>query len=369
MTSDPTLRASPRPGSVLVTGGAGFIGCALAERLAPLADRWVVLDNLHPQVHAVSERPAALHDAAQLVVGDVTDPAAWDSLLTGFRPDVVVHLAAETGTAQSLSESSRHGRVNVVGTTELLDGLTRAGVVPAQLVLTSSRAVYGEGTWRRADGSRFQPGARTHAQLAAGLWDFPDAEHLPNSAAETVPAPSSVYGSTKLAQEHILSSWAGSHDTSLSVLRLQNVYGVGQSLTNPYTGIVSLFSQMARGGRSIPLYEDGEITRDFVFIDDVADALVAAIASPPERFRLVDVGTGTRTTIRDLARTVADFHGAPAPHVTGQFRDGDVRHAACDITETLGALDWSPRWGLADGIAALQGWIAQQAAAEAPTSG
>jgi dTDP-L-rhamnose 4-epimerase len=368
MTTAPTTGPRPHAGSVLVTGGAGFIGCALAERLAPLADRWVVLDNLHPQVHAVRARPASLHDSAELVVGDVTDPAAWDSLLDGFRPDVVVHLAAETGTAQSLSESSRHGRVNVVGTTELLDGLTRADVVPDQLVLTSSRAVYGEGTWRRTDGSTFQPGARTHGQLAAGQWDFPDAEHLPNSATETVPAPSSVYGSTKLAQEHILSAWAGSHDTSLSVLRLQNVYGVGQSLTNPYTGIVSLFSQLAREGRSIPLYEDGEITRDFVFIDDVADALVAAIADPPERSRLVDVGTGTRTTIRDLAQAVADFHGAPAPHVTGQFRDGDVRHAACDVAPTLAELDWTPRWDLAAGVAALQSWIADQRAGGLPGS-
>ena len=356
-----TPNPSLRPGSVLVTGGAGFIGCALAERLAPLADRWLVLDNLHPQVHATRERPAALHDAADLVIGDVTDAAAWDSVLADFQPDVVVHLAAETGTAQSLSESSRHGRVNVVGTTELLDGLTRATAVPSHLVLTSSRAVYGEGTWRRGDGTTFQPGARTNAQLTAGQWDFPDAEHQPNSVSATVPAPSSVYGSTKLAQEHILGSWAASHDTSLSVLRLQNVYGVGQSLTNPYTGIVSLFSQLARDGRSIPLYEDGEITRDFVFIDDVADALVATMTDRPDRLRMADVGTGVRTTIGDLARAVSDFHHAPPPHVTGQFRDGDVRHAACDVTATLAALEWSPRWSLTDGVAALQDWIAEQA--------
>ena len=353
-----------RPGSVLVTGGAGFIGCAIAERLAPVADRFVVLDNLHPQVHAVRERPAALHSAAELVVADVTDPDAWDSVLAGFRPDLVINLAAETGTAQSLSESSRHGRVNVVGTTELLDGLTRAQVVPAHLVLASSRAVYGEGTWRRTDGSTFQPGARSHAQLAAGQWDFPDAEHLPNAVARTVPAPSSIYAATKLAQEHVMASWAGSYDTALSVLRLQNVYGVGQSLSNPYTGIVSLFSQLARAGRSVPLYEDGEITRDFVFIDDVADAIVAAAASLPERSRTLDVGTGERTTIRDLAQTVAELHAAPAPHVTGQFRDGDVRHASCDISETLRELDWTPRWSLSDGIAALQEWIAEQVDSE-----
>ncbi len=363
-SSIPTVEVS-RPmaavSSVLVTGGAGFIGCALADRLAGSADRWVVVDNLHPQVHESQTRPEALHEAAELVVADVTDPGTWDQVLADLHPDLVVHLAAETGTAQSLSESSRHGLVNVVGTTQLLDGLTRSGRLPSHVVLTSSRAVYGEGTWRRTDGSTFQPDGRTHAQLEAGAWDFPDSEHIPNSVLTTTPNPSSVYGSTKLAQEHVLGSWTGSHDVALSVLRLQNVYGAGQSLTNPYTGIVSLFSQLAREEQSIPLYEDGEITRDFVYIDDVADALVAAIATPPaERRRTLDVGTGERTTIRDLASAIATYHSAPDPHVTGQFRDGDVRHAACDVSHTVAHLDWAPQVSLAAGIDRLQDWIAAQ---------
>lgn len=345
--------------TVLVTGGAGFIGCALAQRLASSAERWVVMDSLHPQVHPTSERPAALPDAAELVVGDVTSERDWDSLMETLRPDVVVHLAAETGTAQSLSESSRHGLVNVVGTTMLLDALTRAEWVPSHLVLTSSRAVYGEGKWINSSGEAFQPSGRTHAQLAAKRWDF-DGVHVPNSATTTVPNPSSVYGATKLAQEHILGAWAGSHDTRLSVLRLQNVYGPGQSLTNPYTGIVSLFSQLARDGKSIPLYEDGEITRDFVYIDDVADALVAALADPPATTRTLDVGTGVRTTIRDLAHAVRDYYDAPDPVINGQFRDGDVRHAACDIEATTAQLDWEPQWSLERGVGALQEWIAAE---------
>jgi dTDP-L-rhamnose 4-epimerase len=241
----------------------------------------------------------------------------------------------------------------------LLDALTRADWVPSHLVLTSSRAVYGEGKWIRADGTTFQPRGRSHAQLEAQDWDF-DGAHVPNSVTSTAPSPSSVYGATKLAQEHILGAWAGSHDTKLSVLRLQNVYGPGQSLTNPYTGIVSLFSQLARDGKPIPLYEDGEITRDFVYIDDVADALVAAIADPPSTIRTVDVGTGVRTTIHDLARAVQKFHGSPDSVITGQFRDGDVRHAACDISDTTAQLDWSPQWPLDRGVAALQDWIAAE---------
>jgi dTDP-L-rhamnose 4-epimerase len=358
------------PGTVLVTGGAGFIGCALSHQLAGRADRWVVVDNLHPQIHPRPARPAALHDAAELVVNDVVDHDAWDALLAQVRPDTVIHLAAETGTAQSLTESTRHGMVNVVGTTALLDAVTRSGHQPAHVLLTSSRAVYGEGTWKRSDGSTWQPGLRTHAMLAAGRWDHEDSTYVPSSVDSTPPAPASVYGATKLAQEHLLGAWSGSHDVALSVLRLQNVYGPGQSLSNPYTGIVSLFSRLAIDGQSIPLYEDGDITRDFVYIDDVATAIVAALsAAPAGGARTLDVGSGVRTTIRELATWIADHHGAPLPHVTGEFRDGDVRHAGCDITPTLEAIEWRPSWSLQDGLSALQKWIEPELAREARGDG
>ncbi|WP_101523120.1 NAD-dependent epimerase/dehydratase family protein [Nocardioides houyundeii] len=354
---------SSRLGPVLVTGGAGFIGCALSQVLAGEAERWVVLDNLHPQVHPVAERPQALHQAAEFVRGDVTVAADLDAVMAEVRPETVIHLAAETGTAQSLDESTRHSLVNVVGTTQVLDALTRIGHVPDHIVLTSSRAVYGEGEWQRPDGTLFRPGLRTHAQLEAGRWDHEDAVAQPHSAGTTVPAPVNVYGATKLAQEHILSAWTGSRDTSLTALRLQNVYGPGQSLSNPYTGIVSLFSQLAMRGESIPLYEDGDITRDFVFIDDVVSAIATAVRNRPEGQRLVDVGSGEPSTIRQLAETIAAFHSAPAPHVTGQFRDGDVRAASSVLDQELVGLGWKPQWSLADGVAALQGWIRDELAA------
>ncbi|WP_199281609.1 NAD-dependent epimerase/dehydratase family protein [Salinibacterium sp. CAN_S4] len=348
-------------GTVLVTGGAGFIGTALASKLAGRADRWVVLDSLHPQVHKDSLPPSNLHDRAELVVGDVTDGAVWDSLLSDIRPEVVIHLAAETGTAQSLDEASRHSRVNVVGTTEMIDAFGRAGHLPAHVLLSSSRAVYGEGDWKRADGSTFQPGQRSHAQLEASQWDFEDSTPVPSSAKSTVPAPTSVYGATKLAQENILSAWGGSRGVDITKLRLQNVYGPGQSLINSYTGIVSLFSQWARDGLSIPLYEDGLIGRDFVYIEDVADAFVAAIlAGPDARRPTLDIGTGVAHTIADMAIAIANYYGAPAPVVNGKYRDGDVRAASCDISLTLDLLDWSPQWSLDRGAAALQKWIAAE---------
>ena len=348
-------------GNVLVTGGAGFIGSALSHKLAASATRWVVLDNLHPQVHPSGARPADLHEAAELIVGDVTNATVWEELLQDFRPDVVVHLAAETGTAQSLRAATRHADVNVVGTTTMLDAFGAIDHVPSHFVLSSSRAVYGEGSWQRPDGTTFLPGQRSHAQFERGEWDFEGAVPLPSEATRTWPSPTSVYGATKLAQENILSAWAGSNDAELTILRFQNVYGPGQSLSNPYTGIVSLFSQLAMRGESIPIYEDGLITRDFVYIDDIANSVATVITDRPRHSpALFDVGSGVGTTIMQLATHIADFHGAPAPHVTGAYRDGDVRHAEVDISRTLNSLEWLPAWSVERGISALQGWIASQ---------
>ena len=345
-------------GAVLITGGAGFIGCALSQRLAATSDRWVVMDNMHPQVHPSATRPSALHEAAELLIADVTSAADWDRVLATVRPDVVVHLAAETGTAQSLDEATRHASVNVVGTTELTDALGRSGALPSHVFLSSSRAVYGEGTWRHEDGTTFRPGQRSHSQLEAAQWDFADAVPLPSRADSTQPTPTSVYGATKLAQENILAVWGGSRGVPVSIQRFQNVYGPGQSLINSYTGIVSLFSQWAREGRQIPVYEDGAITRDFVYIDDVADAVAASLLSGPEAGRpIFDIGSGVGTTILDLAATIASYHGAPSPTVTGAYRDGDVRFAACELQPTLDAMDWRPQWSVARGIDALQQWI------------
>lgn len=348
--------ASSPLGDVLVTGGAGFIGCALSRSLAARASSWTVLDNLHPQVHPTGRRPEALDPAAELIVADVALAESFESL-GDLRPDTIIHLAAETGTGQSLNEASRHSLANVVGTTRLTDWLSQTGHRPASMMLTSSRAVYGEGEWVHSDGSSVYPGQRSHSMLSARQWDFPGAVGVPARADRTRPAPTSVYGATKLAQEHVLAAWALSHGVPLSIFRLQNVYGPGQSLTNPYTGIVTLFSRLAKAGQTIPVYEDGQIIRDFVYIDDVAAALAAGLEGPPSAVRMLDVGTGVRTSIAQLAQMMAEFHEAPTPRVTEQFRDGDVRHAVCDISATSAELGWFPKVGIREGVARLQSWI------------
>ena len=345
--------------SVLITGGAGFIGSALARRLVAAGYDVAVMDILHPQVHGehpVIDLPPSVH----LFTNDVTKAPDCDAVLSAFRPSQIVHLAAETGTAQSLDEATRHASVNVVGTTQLLDALSRAGHVPEQFVLASSRAVYGEGAWQ-CGAQIFYPPPRTHAQLAASDWDprgqsGEAAMPLPSRADRTQPRPTNIYAATKLAQEHILTAWAAAHDTALSVLRLQNVYGPGQSLTNSYTGIVALFARLALQRQTLEVYEDGRIIRDFVYIDDVAEALMAAIGVPASDSRCLDIGSGVPTTIHELARLIARVCKAPEPVVNGKFRDGDVRAAQCDV-ELAAGLGWHPAWTLDRGLRSLLQWV------------
>ncbi len=346
--------------SVLVTGGAGFIGSALARRLVTEGYDVAVMDVLHPQVHA-GHAAIDLPPSVRLFTGDVTHAPDWDAVLRLFQPSQIVHLAAETGTAQSLSHATRHGSVNVVGTAALLDALSRSALVPEQLVLASSRAVYGEGAWQSGD-DVFYVRPRSHAQLLAGIWDpkaptGKPAVPLPSCAGRTEPRPTNIYAATKLAQEHMMAAWTAGHDTNLSVLRLQNVYGPGQSLTNTYTGIVTLFARLAREQRPLEVYEDGRIVRDFVYIDDVVDALTAAVQRPATEARCLDIGSGIATTIHELARKIATLCHAPEPIVVSKFRDGDVRAASCNIDAAKDELDWRPKWALGDGLRALLDWI------------
>jgi dTDP-L-rhamnose 4-epimerase len=352
--------------SVLITGGAGFIGSKLANRLVQQGSAVTVVDSLHPQVHK-GGWPDSLPQEAVTLPFDVTVPSQWDALFKMVQPNLVVHLAAETGTGQSLTEASRHSRVNVVGTTELLDGLSRAGHIPERFVLASSRAVYGEGQWTQRDGTEFYAAARDLHQLKREQWDpvSPDASSghpipLAHQANKVEPRPTNVYAATKLAQEHVLSAWASAHGSSLSVLRLQNVYGPGQSLTNPYTGIVSLFAQLGLDHKTIPVYEDGNIVRDFVFVDDVVEALVSACGSEIDSHITVDIGSGEALTLFELAAEIARQTDGPAPIITGQFRHGDVRAAYADISEARTRLGYVPETKAAQGVSKLLDWITTQ---------
>ncbi len=350
----------------LVTGGAGFIGCAMSAGLAGRFERVVAVDNLHPQVHARAVRPKALHRDVELLRLEITAPADWDQLLGDCHPDVILHLAAETGTGQSGSAAASHTHVNVTGTAVMLDALLRNRRIPSRILLASSRAVYGDGAWiDPVSGDVSYPRTRNRAQLAQGQWDYGARRALPSCAANTPASPASVYGATKLAQEHVLQAWCAAQGSALAVTRLQNVYGPGQSLSNPYTGIVALFCRLARAGKSIPLYEDGRMLRDFVLIDDVVSAMLAVLDGPRTMRAPYDIGTGKALTIAEIGERIAALYGAPKPHICGEYRFGDVRHAACRIDAMRQDFDWRPRFSVEQGLARLQGWIEMQFETEA----
>ena len=350
--------------TVLISGGAGFIGTRLARRLVSDYDV-VLLDNLHPQVHATNSWPTDSPVEAEKRLGDVTEAEAWASAISEHKPDIIVHLAAETGTGQSLTESTRHALVNVTGTARMLDALSNTGHRPEAIVLASSRAVYGEGQWRTSQGELYYAAPRGEQQLAESKWEpmGPDAEEgeaVAHNAASVEPRPTNVYAATKLAQEHLLSSWCASMNIPLRILRLQNVYGAGQALENSYTGVLTYFARQAIAGESINVYEGGGIVRDFVHVDDVVSAISAALQLSAETaFGLVDIGSGSAGTLLDYASILAETAGSPAPQTSQRFRLGDVRAAYADIAPAEKLLGYAPQVSFRDGVIGLLEWARQ----------
>ena len=351
---------------ILITGGAGFIGSALGTVLIErFGSEVVAFDNLLEQVHPNGVPPESFNKDARLLRRDVRDRDAWSELFATYKPDYIVHFAAETGTAQSLTESARHSSVNVLGTSELLDALGRAGHRPKKLLLSSSRSIYGEGAWRSESGAIFYPGRRSHKQLAEARWDFdgPSGEKavaLPHRAGSTFPNPTSIYAATKLAQEHILGSWCEAFGVPLAILRFQNVYGPGQSPFNPYTGITNIFHKVAARGQAIDVYEDGNIGRDFVFIDDVVEACAASLFDQSADSFTCDVGYGSPLTIHAAAKIIAGLHKAPEPFISGKFRDGDVRWAVADANAMKSALGIAPRTNFQTGAKLVGDWLREK---------
>ncbi|WP_375405069.1 NAD-dependent epimerase/dehydratase family protein [uncultured Amnibacterium sp.] len=346
-------------GTVIISGGAGFIGTRVAPRLLDSGRTVIVLDNLHRQVHPDGAWPEALDPRAIRIEGSVVELDDWLAAIDRSEGDIsVLHLAAETGTGQSLTEARRHAGVNVLGTATMTDALVNRNVWPTSIVLTSSRAVYGEGEWLDEDGRPGAPDPRTAADLDQMRW-MPRigarfAVHpLPHVAKTVQPRPTNVYAATKLAQEHLLNSWCSAMGVPLSILRLQNVYGAGQALSNSYTGVLTFFATRSVAGEAIEVYEGGGILRDFVHVSDVATALVAALDAPGALREPVDIGSGEGVSLQRVAEIMADLSSAPAPIVTDRYRLGDVRAAFASIAAAQQALGYRPKVTLQDGLTEL----------------
>lgn len=354
---------------VLVTGGAGFIGSHLVPKILARGMDVRVLDSLSPQVHgSIPNELCWLKDpGCEFVRGSVTSRTVLERALDGI--DAIVHLAAETGTGQSMYEIAHYNQVNSQATALMFDVLGRDnGRHVQRVVLSSSRSVYGEGAYccPACNGVRVFPGTRTAEALARCQWDLlcPSClGHLEATATKETDAvsPASIYAATKHAQEDLVRIACQALGIGYVVCRLQNVYGEGQSLNNPYTGILSIFSTKVRLGKELPLFEDGLESRDFVHVDDATDALLRSLILERSPNTVVNVGSGVATTVRDVAKELALAFGArPNLTVTGQFRLGDIRHNYADITRLRDVLGIVPKIDLRSGLARFAHWVLQE---------
>ncbi len=308
-----------------------------------------MLDSLVPQVH---EGAAGVEPD---IVGDVRDPEVVRGALEGV--DAVVHLAARVGVGQSMYEMAEYTSANSLGTAVLLEALAEKPV--RKLVVASSMSIYGEGLYRGGD-----PGERTREQLERHEWDFPGLEPLPTPETKR-PALSSIYALTKYDQERACLVAGAAYGIPTVALRLFNVYGPGQALSNPYTGVLAIFAARLLNDRAPRIFEDGEQRRDFVSVHDIARAFVLAVERDGADGLAVNIGSGESITVKALGELLARTLGKQiAPEVTGEFRVGDIRHCFADVSLAREALGFEPEVPLEAGIAELAEWLAGQTAVD-----
>lgn len=357
--------------TVLVTGGAGFIGAHLSKLLLSSGFNVRILDTLSPQIHGkVPHGLEWLEDPrVDFLRGSVTDRQTLTSALEGVA--YVVHLAAETGTGQSMYEMARYNEVNSQGTAVLLDLLANsANHSVKRIVLASSRSIYGEGAYvclacGDAVGRVF-PDSRPASQLAAHRWE-PLCKRC-GSALTAIATkeddrvrPASIYAATKFAQEDLVRVACEALGIGYAILRLQNVYGEGQSLQNPYTGILSIFSTRVRRGLQLTAFEDGLESRDFVHVTDVAQAMLLSLTLAKSPNTVINVGSGVATSVLDMAVCLSEALGhAPDIRVTAEYRLGDIRHNFADIDRLGEVLGYTPQVSLRDGLRRFCDWVLTQ---------
>lgn len=354
---------------VLITGGAGFIGSHIAIKLIKKGYEVSVLDNLLEQIHGTdpvhtSPLYCSIKDKVCFIKCDVCDKFMLEQALEDA--DYVIHLAAETGTGQSMYEIKRYIDVNIGGTALLLDILTNTKHHVKRVVVAESRAIYGEGKYYCEKCGDVYPTERKDEDMAKGDFEC----HCPKcggkvtlvaTTEDSAIHPSSVYGVGKQVQGqlvHLICKNIGVESVSY---RYQNVYGPGQSLTNPYTGILSIFSTRIKNHKGINIFEDGKETRDFVYIDDVVDATIAGMEVPEANGHVFNIGTGVATDVLTVAQTLCKHYGIEVPlQVTGNYRLGDIRHNYADITLAKQILGFQPKWTFDAGIKQFTEWVNQQ---------
>ena len=353
---------------ILITGGAGFIGSNLALRLIDLGYQITVLDNLSPQIHGVDAEKSPLYASIKekvvFIKGDVAIRTDWEKAIK--EQDAIIHLAAETGTGQSMYEIERYNQVNIMGTAILWDLLANNSHTVKKIIVASSRAIYGEGKYHcKSDGNVF-PETRKNEHMSEGDFHVKcpicgENVTLMSTTEDSKIHPTSIYGFTKQAQEEMSMIAGKSLGIPVVAFRYQNVYGPGQSLSNPYTGILSIFSTRIKNGNEISIFEDGKESRDFVFIDDVVEATILGLEKEEANFQSFNVGTGERTDVLMVANTLKEKYNSNVElKVTGNYRLGDIRDNYADITKIKTMLGFMPKTSFNKGIASFVDWVNKQ---------
>ncbi len=353
--------------NVLITGGAGFIGSNLSLKLIEKGYKVRVLDNLSTQIHgedtSLSPLYLSIKDKVDFIEGDVRNLDDWKSALKG--QDAVIHLAAETGTVQSMYEVERYVNVNIRGTAILLDLLANNEHHIQKVVVASSRAIYGEGKYFSETLGVVYPEERSEQQMSNGIFDHICADS--NKTLKSLPTdenskihPRSIYGITKQNQEQIILVGCKSLDIPAVAFRYQNVYGPGQSLSNPYTGILSIFSTRVLNGNPINIFEDGLESRDFVFIDDVVDATILGLESENANNKVYNVGSGVNTSVLKVANKLKELYDSDVEiTISSNYRLGDIRHNYADLSK-IKSIGFEPKVSFDEGIEKFASWVKQQ---------
>ena len=355
---------------VLITGGAGFIGSHLADRLLAEGHEVRALDSLDPQVHGNGQRPDYLAAAVELQVGDVRDHEAVGRALDGV--DAVYHFAAAVGVGQSMYEIERYTSVNAIGAAVVLEEVVRRRDAIRKLVVASSMSIYGEGQYRnpRTGEAGIAPGLRPEAQLAAKQWDVlgDDGGPLePEPTAETKPLrPTSVYAVNKRDHEELFLSVGAAYGLATVALRFFNVYGERQALSNPYTGVAAIFSSRLLNDNRPVVFEDGTQTRDFIDVRDLVRGCALALTTDGADGSTLNLGTGRATSIVEVAHTIAaGLDKEIEPEIVEQYRAGDIRHCFADTRLAQERLGFRSEIAFEDGMRDLLAWLEGQEAVDA----
>ncbi len=349
--------------TVLITGGAGFIGRHLAQAALAGGYRVRVLDSLIEQVHGGTKRPKGLPDGVEFMAGDVRDARAMARAVKGV--DKVVHLAAEVGVGQSMYAVDRYVATNDLGTGVLFQCLIEHPV--KRVVVASSMSIYGEGLYRGRDGALHEDVLRG-PRGADGSWDPADAAGVPLVPVPTPewkrPALASVYAITKFVQERLTLTLAPAYGMEGVALRLWNAYGPGQALSNPYTGVLAIFASRIHNGKPPVIFEDGQQLRDFVHVEDVARAFLLALDEPKAVGGVFNIGSGEHRTVNEVATLLASAMNRDdiRPEIAGVARAGDIRHCIPDLAKARAELGFEPRCDFKAGLAELAAWVAEQQA-------